>query len=154
VPADLEQALLYAVVEPRAAEHELLEPVDERFTADQRERVPVAHEVLAERAARSLDRVALDELDEIARLVLVQLGACDEAKPDRRGGDALLEVEAVEGEPVAEELDDVVVARVVVPGRFHGQSVPWSCAGTPLSSGSGSRVGARQLDGLGAVLAV
>ena len=112
------------MVEPRAAEDELLEPVDERLAANERERVPVAHEVLAERAARRLDRVALDELDEVGGLVLVQLGAGDEAEPDGRRGDPLLEVDGVEGEAVAEELDDVVVAGVVVAGRFHGGSVP------------------------------
>src|SRR4051812_19399742 len=154
VPAHLEQALLYAVVEPRAAKDELLEPVDKRFAADEGESVPVANEILAERAARCSDRVALDELDEIAGLVLVQLGARDETQTDRRGRDAFFEIQAVEGEAVPEELDDVVVARGVIPGRFHGQSVPCSCAGTPLPRGSGSRVGARQSDGLGAVLAV
>ena len=112
------------MVEPRAAEDELLEPVDERLAADQRERVPVPDEVFAERAAGRLDRVPLDELHEVGGLVLVQLGIGDEAEADRRCGDPLLEVEAAEGEAVAEELDDVVVAGVVIAGRFHGRSVP------------------------------
>src|SRR5207248_11094287 len=107
-----------------------------------------------ERAAWRLDNVALDELDEVGRLVLVQLGARDEPEADGRGRDALLEIEAVEGEAVAEELDDVVVAGVVVAGRFHARSVPWPRADTPLFHGACSRVGARRRHGLGAVVAV
>ena len=124
VPVDLEQAFLHAMVEPGAAEDELLQPVDERLAAAERERVPVADEVLPERAAGPLDSVALDELDEVCGLFLVQLGAGDESEPDGRSGDPLLEIEAVEGESVAEELDDVVVAGVLVAGCLHGGSVP------------------------------
>src|SRR5439155_18769640 len=75
VPIHFEQPLLHAVVEPGAAKDELLEPVDERLTADERELVPVAHEVFTQRAARRLDRITFDELDEIGGLVLVQLRA-------------------------------------------------------------------------------
>src|SRR5229473_3456088 len=50
VPADLELALLHAVIEPRATEHELLQPVDERLALDEGNLVPVANEVPAERA--------------------------------------------------------------------------------------------------------
>jgi hypothetical protein len=80
----------------------------------------VAHEVFPKGAARRVDRVALDELDEVGGLLLVQLGAGDEPPPDRGRRGALREVEVVEGEAVAEELDDVVVAGVVVAGRLHG----------------------------------
>src|SRR5439155_3850829 len=150
----LEQSLLHAVVEPRAAKDELLEPVDERLAADERERVPVANEVLAEGAARRPDRVALHELDEVGGLVLVQLGIGDEPEAHRRRRDPLFEVDAVEGEAVAEELDDVVVAGVVVAGRFHGGSVPWRRAGTPLCGGSRGRPRDGRAYGLGARVAV
>src|SRR5207248_1623548 len=45
VPRDVEQPLLDAMVEPGAAEHELLQPVDERLAADERHALPVADEV-------------------------------------------------------------------------------------------------------------
>ena len=93
VPVDLEEPFLDAMVEPRAAEDELLQPVDERLAADERERVPVRDEVLAERAARLRDRVALDELDEVGGLVGVELGRGDEPEPDGGGRDPLLEIE-------------------------------------------------------------
>src|SRR2546429_8018027 len=70
VPAHLEQALLHAVVEPRAAKDELLEPVDKRFAAHEGEGVPVANGIFAERAARCFDRVPLDEFGEIGGFVL------------------------------------------------------------------------------------
>src|SRR5215468_9692795 len=108
----------------------------------------MAHEVVAERAARRLDRVALDELDEVGRLLLVQFRAGHEAEPYRGGGDALLEVEAAEGEAIAEELDDVVVARVVVAGRLHGRSVPWCRARTPLPGCARGGPRARRSHGL------
>src|SRR6185312_16236380 len=44
VPDDLEQALLDAVVEPRAAEDQLAQPVHERLAAYQRDALPVADE--------------------------------------------------------------------------------------------------------------
>ena len=52
-------------------------------------------------------------------LVVVELVARDEPELHGRGGDALLEVEGVEGEAVAEELDLVVLARGVVRLRDH-----------------------------------
>ena len=42
VPDDLERAALHLVVEPRAPEHELAQPVDERLAADERDALPVA----------------------------------------------------------------------------------------------------------------
>ena len=67
VPRDLEQALLDAMVEVRAAEDELAEPVDERLAVDEREALPVANEVRPERAARLGDAPVGGELDEVGR---------------------------------------------------------------------------------------
>src|SRR4029077_344384 len=39
--------------------------------------------------------------------------------------DALLEILRIEAEGVAEELDKIVLARVVVRVGLHGPSVPW-----------------------------
>ena len=50
---------------------------------------------------------------------LVEVVRRDEAEPDGGGADALLEVSGAEGEPVAEELERVVVARGVVPLRLR-----------------------------------
>src|SRR5205807_738820 len=52
VPRDLEQPDLDAVVEPRAAEDELLQPVDERLAVDEGDPLPVADEGAAEPGAR------------------------------------------------------------------------------------------------------
>jgi len=132
VPGDLEQALLDAMVEPRAAKHELPEPVDERLALDERDVLPVAHEVAAERAARLRDPAVGGELDEVVRLLVVEVVRLDQAEADGCRGDALLEVVAVEGEPVAEELEHVVVARRVVrlvhPGPRYPGRVNWRLA--------------------------
>src|SRR5205814_2887873 len=72
VPGHLEQPLLHAVVEPRAAEDELAQPVDERLAVDERQALPVADDVAAEPAPRLVDQTAVDELDQVAGLVLVQ----------------------------------------------------------------------------------
>ena len=85
VPGDLEQALLHAVVEVRAAEHELAEPVDERLAVDEREALPVADEVRPERAARLRDPAVRGELDEVGDLVVVEVVRRDEPQPDGRG---------------------------------------------------------------------
>src|SRR5437870_1340524 len=57
VESDLELSLLHAMVEPCAAEDELLQPVDEGLAADEGDLLPVANEVPAERRARFLDGV-------------------------------------------------------------------------------------------------
>src|SRR5207244_12655022 len=85
-PRHLEQALLHAVVEPRAAEDELPQPVDERLAVDERQALPVADDVAAEPAPRLVDQAPVDELDQIAGLVLVQLVALDEPAPHGGGG--------------------------------------------------------------------
>src|SRR5439155_14515858 len=120
VEANLELPVLDPVVEPGPAEHELLQPVHERLAVDEGDLVPVANEVPAERAAGLLDRVPLHELDQVGRLVVVELVASEEAELDGCRRDALLEVLGVEAEAVPEELDDVVVAGVVVAGPVHG----------------------------------
>ena len=81
--------------------------------------LPVANEIAAERRAGLVDRVPLDELDQVGRLVVVELVPSEEAELDGGCRDALLEVVSVEAEAVAEELDDVVVAGVVVAGAVH-----------------------------------
>jgi len=133
VPADLELPLLHPVVEPRTAEDELLQPVDERLAVDEGDLVPVANEVAAERAAGLFDGVPLDELDQVGRLVVVQLVPCQQAELDGGRRDALLEVRAVEAEAVAQELDDVVLAGAVVRLRVHAGSVPLARAHAPAS---------------------
>jgi hypothetical protein len=74
----------------------------------------VAHEVAPERAARLVDHPVGGQFHEVSGLVLVQVVAIDQPELDGGGRDALLEVVGVEGEPVPEELDHVVVAGGVV----------------------------------------
>ena len=119
VPVHLEQPFLDAVVEPGAAEDELPEPVDERLALDERELLPVAHEVAAQRAPRLIDPSVGRQLHEVLDLVLVQVVALDEPELDSRRRHALLEVAGVEGEPVPEELDHVVLAGGVVRLDSH-----------------------------------
>ena len=66
LPRDVEQPLLHAVVEPRAAEDELAQPVDERLVPHERQPLPVADEVEAEPAPRLDDAAVGDELDRSA----------------------------------------------------------------------------------------
>src|SRR5262249_34185357 len=120
VPDDLERAALHLIVQPRAAEDQLPQPVDERLALDERYALPVAREVAAEARLGALDHALRAERDEVCGLVLVELVHLYEPELDGRGDDALLEVEGVEAEAVAEELDDVVVTRGVVRvGRAH-----------------------------------
>ena len=111
VPHDLERAALHLVVEPRAAEHELAQPVDERLAADERDALPVALQVAAETRLGLVDQSLRRQRDEVVRLVLVELVGLDEPQLRRGRDDPLLEVARVEREPVAEEFDDEVVAR-------------------------------------------
>ena len=119
VEADLELPRLDAMVEPRAAEDELLQPVDERLSLDEGDVLPVANEIAAERRAGLVDPVPLHELDQVGRLVVVELVPSEEAELDGGCRDPLLEVLRVEAEAVAQELDDEVVAGKVV-GLGHG----------------------------------
>ena len=112
------------MVEPGTAEHELLEPVDERLPAHERYSLPVAHEIAAEPAARLVDPVPLDELDEIGGLIFVQLVVADQPQLHRCGRDTLLEVGRVEAEPVSQKLDDVVVSGQVVGLRHRPNIAP------------------------------
>ena len=80
----------------------------------------MADEVPAERAARLFDPAVGRELDQVFGLVLVEVVALDQAELDGGGSHPLLEVVGVEGEPVAEELDHVVLAGGVV--RFDRHS--------------------------------
>jgi hypothetical protein len=124
VPRDLEQALLDAVIQPGAPEHELPDPVDKGLAVHDREAFPVADEVGAERAARFVDASVGRELDEIRGLVEVELVSWDQAELDDRRGHPLLEVEGAEREPVPQELDDVVVAGGVVGLRHGAENSP------------------------------
>ncbi len=123
VPGDLEQALFHAVVEPRAAEDELPQPVDERLASDQGNPLPVSNEVPAHRASRLDDSTVGREFDQVGRLVAVELVRFQ--KPELDGGcdDALLEVLAVELESVCEELDLVIPARAIVLGHDSKDNV-------------------------------
>ena len=83
--------------------------------------LPVADEIVAEQAPWLVDPPLDDEVDEIRRLVLVEVSHPHEAEPHRRRSDPLLEVDRVEAEPVLEELDDVVVPRHVVRLRHPSE---------------------------------
>ena len=93
VPVDLEPVLLHALVEPRAAEDQLAEPVDERLVVDERDPLPLADEVLAEPALRIVDATMGGELDEIGSLLLRELAGLDQPQANGGGVDPLLEVE-------------------------------------------------------------
>jgi hypothetical protein len=110
------------VVEPRAAEDELAQPVDERLAVEERDLLPAAYDIAAERRAWVGDPAVRGELDEVGGLRLVEVVRLDQSEPDRGGDDALLEVGGGEREAVAEELDDVVVART---GRSSTRRWPW-----------------------------
>ena len=61
----------------------------------------MANEVAAERRAGLGDRVPLDELDQVGRLVVVELVPSDEPELDGGCRDPLLEILRVEAEAVA-----------------------------------------------------
>ena len=69
----------------------------------------MADEVDAEPAARLRDTAVRGQLDQVGGLVLVEVVALHEPELYRRRGHALLEVESVEAEAKAKELDDVIV---------------------------------------------
>jgi hypothetical protein len=121
VPQHLEQILLDALVEPCAPEDELPQPVDKGLVPYERDPIPVADDVLAEVAAGIRDRPLRGELDEVGGLVRVELARLDQAELDGGGIHALFEVEPVEAEAVAQELDDEVVTGVVI-GLGHAWS--------------------------------
>ena len=102
------------MVEPGAAEDELAQPVDERLALDQDDALPVADEVAAERAARLVDPAVGGELDEVGGLVVVELVRLDRPSFTAAAVTRCSKSRGVEGEAVAEELDDVVVAGRVV----------------------------------------
>ena len=81
----------------------------------------MADDVLAEVAAGIQDGPLRRELDEVGGLVRVELARLDETELHGGGVDALLEVERVEAEPIAQELDYEVVAGVVI-GLGHAWS--------------------------------
>jgi hypothetical protein len=83
----------------------------------------VADEVSPEAAARLVDPIAFDELDEVGGLVVVELVITDETELYGRGRDALLEIGRIEAEAVLVELDDIVVAGDVVR-LCHEPSIP------------------------------
>jgi hypothetical protein len=75
------------VVEPRAAEDELAQPVDERLALEQADALPVAHEIAAERLRASAIRPSARELDEVGGLLVVEVVRADQPEPDGGGGD-------------------------------------------------------------------
>ena len=122
VPGHLEEALLDAVVEPGAAEHELAEPVDERLAVDERHALPVADEVRS-RARCAAPRSGPSAASSTRSDVSSSSSSLRSEEPelDRRCDDPLLEILAIELEPVGEELDLVVLAGAVV-GLGHRRS--------------------------------
>jgi len=62
----------------------------------------------------------MDQLDQVGRLVVVELVPLNQAELDGGCGHALLEVEAVEGEAMLEELDLEIVSGRVVRFERHG----------------------------------
>ena len=79
-------------------------------------------EVDAEPAAGLGDPAVGGQLDQVGGLVLVEVVSLHQPELHRRGRDALLEVGGVEAEAIAQEFDDVVVAREVV-GLCHGPNI-------------------------------
>src|ERR1700745_1113815 len=73
----------------------------------------MAEKVEPEPAARLRDPAVRGQLHQVSGLVLVEVVPFDKTQLHRRRGDALFEVEGVEAKAVAEELDDVIVARRV-----------------------------------------
>src|SRR5262245_37474074 len=69
VPHHLERTALHLVVEPRAAEDQLAQPVDERLVVDERDALPVADEVPAELRLRLLDDARCRERDQVGGLL-------------------------------------------------------------------------------------
>ena len=80
-------------------------------------------EVEPEAAPRIDDAPVGNELDEICGLVVVEVVRADQAEPHAGGGDPFLEVLCAELEPMAEKLDDEVVARAVVGSQHRGQGI-------------------------------
>ena len=114
VPRDLEEILLHPVVEPGATEDQFSEPIHERFVTHDGQSLPVVDKVVAELRLRVSDPSVRGQLDEVGGLVLLELACLHEAELHGRGVDALLEIRLVEAEPIAEELDDEVVAGEVI----------------------------------------
>ena len=81
----------------------------------------MANEVVAERAAGDRQLSVRGELDQVGRLIAVELASLHESELDGGCHDALLEVLAAEREAVLEELHLVVVAGAVV--GFHAPRI-------------------------------
>ena len=81
----------------------------------------MANEVVAERAAGDRQLSVRRELDQVGRLIAVELASLHESELDGGCHDALLEVLAAEREAVLEELHLVVVAGAVV--GFHAPRI-------------------------------
>ena len=86
------------------------------------------NEVAAEPAVRFLDRAALDELDQVGRLAVVELAHLEDAELHGGCRHPLLEVLGAEAEAVAQELDGVVVSRGVVRLHYLKSTPGYSCA--------------------------
>jgi single-stranded-DNA-specific exonuclease len=112
------------VVEPRAPEDQFSEPVHERFIPHDCNALPVANEITAELAPRLCDSPVCGQLDEIIGLFFLELAELDEAELHGCRAHPLLEIRLVEAEAVAEELDDVVVAREVIGLRQDRLRIP------------------------------
>ena len=86
--------------------------------------LPVPDEVPAERAASVGDAAVGGELDEIGRLVIVEVVGANQSQSNGGGRDPLLEVVGVEAEAITEELDHVLVPGRIVRLAHLGEGYP------------------------------
>ncbi len=96
---------------------------DEGLAVLERNALPVPNEVQPEATSGIADAPVGHELDDIGRLVVVDVVRRDELEPDRGGDHALFEVLRGELEAVPKELDDEVVARAVVGSQHRDQGI-------------------------------
>ncbi len=113
VEGDVELALLHALVQPGAAEHQPPQPVHEAAVGRPHELGPAVVDVLAQLRGGVGDLAVDREVDQVLELGLAE-PAADEAELHRRLLAALLEVALVEGEPELAVFEDEVLAGVVV----------------------------------------
>jgi hypothetical protein len=109
------------MIEPGAAEDQLAQPVAERLGVQLVDRAGPGAQVLAEPAARMGGGAGRGQLDQVVGLVGGQVALRHQLQPHRRRDHPLGEVGARESVAVVEELDDEIVAGVVV--SVHGREV-------------------------------
>ena len=110
---DPQLALVDALVEPRAAEHQAAQPVHQRALRRADQLRPAVVDVLAQRRGRVVDLAVDGQVDEVFELVLPEPPA-HEAQLQRGLLAALGEVLLVEGEAQLPVFEDEVLSRVVI----------------------------------------